>query len=135
MTVDLMKNIGYFVEVDLSYPISIHEKTRSFPLCPENIDITYQMLSPYQKFLLQKIYNKTSYSSKKLTATFKPREKIVLHGINLQLYLKLGMQLKKVYRVIKFNQSPLMKTWIDYCTDKRSKATSDFEKNLWKLFR
>lgn len=135
MSVDLMKDFGYFVEVDLDYPLSIQEKTSTFPLCPQNIDITYEMLSPYQKDLLKKIYNRTNYSSRKLTATFKPRNKIVLHALNLQLYLKLGMVLKNVYRVIKFTQAPLMKSWIDYCTNKRSKATSDFEKNLWKLFR
>ena len=135
MTVDLMKSTGYFVEVDLEYPVSLQEKTSSFPLCPQNVDITYDMLSPYQKDLLKKIYNRTTYSSRKLTSTFQPRKKIVLHALNLQLYLKLGMVLTRVYRVIKFTQSPLMKSWIDYCTDKRTKAKSDFEKNLWKLFR
>ena len=28
--------IGYFVEVDLRYPINMKEKTKSFPFCPEN---------------------------------------------------------------------------------------------------
>lgn len=132
--VNLFEEIGYFVEVDLEYPLSIHQKTLSFPLCPENVEITFDMLSPYQKFLLKEIYNKTTYKSKKLTATFFPKTKIVLHALNLQLYVKLGMMLTKVHRVIQFRQAPIMKSWIDYCTSKRSKATSDFEKNLWKLF-
>ena len=29
-------NIGYIVEVDLSYPDNIKEKTKKFPFCPEN---------------------------------------------------------------------------------------------------
>ena len=40
---------GYIVEVDLIYPENIHESTKSFPLCPENLNIHYDMLSPYQK--------------------------------------------------------------------------------------
>jgi len=48
-TIDLMKETGYFVEVSLTYPENIHQKTKSFPLCPENIEITQDMLSPYQK--------------------------------------------------------------------------------------
>ena len=68
--------IGYFVECDMNYPKEIHESTRSFPLCPENITITYDMLSPLQKKCLERIYNRTSYKQRKLTATFLPRKKM-----------------------------------------------------------
>ena len=39
----------------------------------------------------------------------------------------------KIHRGIKFYQSPFMKEYIDYCTKKRSEATSDFGKRIWKL--
>ena len=29
-------DIGYFIEVDLTYPDNIKEKTKNFPFCPEN---------------------------------------------------------------------------------------------------
>ena len=29
--------VGYFVEVDLRYPNIVKEKTKNFPICPENI--------------------------------------------------------------------------------------------------
>ena len=29
-------DIGYFVEVDLSYPDNIKEKTKKIPFCPKN---------------------------------------------------------------------------------------------------
>ena len=44
--IDGNSDYGYIAEVDLLYPPEIHEKTQSFPLCPENVDITYEMLSP-----------------------------------------------------------------------------------------
>jgi len=63
-TIDLTKEKGYFVEVTLKYPSTIHEKTKSFPLCPENIEITEDMLSPYQRNALKQIYQKSSYKAK-----------------------------------------------------------------------
>lgn len=132
-TVDLMQKHGYFVEVTLEYPKEIWEKTSSLPLCPENKTITFDMLSPYQKKVLKEVYNKTSYKETKLTSTFLDREKIVLHALNLQLYIQLGMKIKKIFRVIKFEQKPIMKKWVDFCTEKRSQSTNNFTKNFWKL--
>jgi hypothetical protein len=132
-TVDLMGDTGYFVEVTLNYPDSIREKTKSYPLCPENIEIKYDMLSPYQKAVLKAVYNQTNYKEKKLTATFNKREKVVLHALNLQLYVQLGMEIVEVFRVISFKQSPYMKKWVDFCTEQRAAATNAFQISYWKL--
>ena len=43
------------------------------------------------------------------------------------------MKLKKVNRVISFKQSSWLKIWIDFNTEKRKNATSDFEKDMYKL--
>lgn len=40
---------GYIVECDLQYPESLHESHNSFPLAPEHLEITEDMLSPYAK--------------------------------------------------------------------------------------
>jgi hypothetical protein len=132
-SIDLNSEKGYFVEVTLSYPKDIREITESFPLCPENKKITYDMLSPYQKQVLENIYGKKSYNEKKLTSTFLQREKIVLHALNLQLYLKLGLKIEQIFRVISFSQKPFMKGWVEFCTMKRSQSKDDFTKNFWKL--
>jgi hypothetical protein len=54
--------------------------------------------------------------------------------MNLQLFLRLGLKLKKVHRVLSFRQSNFLKTYIDTCTRLRKKSKTDFGKNLWKLF-
>ena len=57
----MTSNTGYFVECDLYYPEEIQTQTKDFPLCPENVEITYNMLSPFQKMSLEQIYGRTDY--------------------------------------------------------------------------
>ncbi len=54
--------------------------------------------------------------------------------MNLVLYLKLGMQLKKIHRVLAFKQETFFKSYTDFCTAKRSESSSEFVKRLFKLF-
>jgi len=39
--------LGYILEVKLKYPSSLHATHSDYPLCPENLKITKDMLSPY----------------------------------------------------------------------------------------
>ncbi|XP_044005506.1 uncharacterized protein LOC122850420 [Aphidius gifuensis] len=50
-----------------------------------------------------------------------------------ELNLGLGMKLNKIYRVLKFQQSPWLKKYIDLNTGMRQQATTDFGKNFFKL--
>ena len=43
-------------------------------------------------------------NAKKLVLNFFAKENYVLHYENLQLYLRLGLKLKKIHGVLKFNQ-------------------------------
>ena len=58
---------------------------------------------------------------------FSDEKKYVINNENLQLYLRLGLQLKK-YHVLEFNQSQWLKLYIKFKTQKRIEA----EKNYYK---
>jgi len=60
-------------------------------------------------------------------------KKNAVHCKNLQFYLSQGMHLKKVHRVIKFNQELWMEPYIQMNTEFRKEVKSKFETNFYKL--
>ncbi|PCJ29139.1 MAG: hypothetical protein COA94_02405 [Rickettsiales bacterium] len=126
---------GFIVEVDLDYPDYLHGHHNSFPLAVERVKIDESMLSEYAADCHKLLRGgREKYSAEKLTATFNPRKKYVTHIFNLQTYLKLGMELTKVHRVLRFRQAPFLKPYIEFCTAKRAASTSKFQENLQKFF-
>ena len=63
-----------------------------------------------------------SVNVKKLVPNLFDKEKYVLHYENLQLYLKLGLKLKKMHRVLEINQSQWLKPYIAFKTQKSIEA-------------
>ena len=59
--------------------------------------------------------------------------KTVVHIRSLKQALNLGLVLKKVFRVIQFNQEAWLKPYIDMNTELRKQAKNDFEKDFFKL--
>ena len=123
---------GLLLEVDLDYPQELHDLHSDFPLAPEKLKVNKNMLSEYCQKISEK-FNISSGQVHKLITMLGKKEKYVLHYRNLQLYLSLGLKLKKVHRVLQFNQSPWLKKYIDFNTNKRTLSSNDFEKNFFKL--
>ena len=69
----------------------------------------------------------------KLVANLHDKTEYVIHIRNLKQALNHRLVLKKVHRVIKFNQNAWLKPYIDMNTDLRKKAKNDFEKDFFKL--
>ena len=51
--------IGYFLEVDLNYPDYVKEKTKNFPFCPDNKEITPDKHNDYMNKIKPKNYTKS----------------------------------------------------------------------------
>ena len=123
---------GLILEVDLEYPQELHDLHNDYPLGPEKAKVAKDMLSDYCKKIVDK-FNISSGLVHKLIPTLNDKEKYILHYRNLQLYLSLGLKLKKIHRVLEFNQSPWLKQYIDFNTQKRTHAKNSFEKDFFKL--
>ena len=61
------------------------------------------------------------------------KEKYVMHVSVLKQALNHGWVLRKVQRVIKFDQEDWLKPYIDMNTKLRKEAKNDFEKDFFKL--
>ena len=61
------------------------------------------------------------------------KEKYVIHIKALKQALNHGLILKRVHRVIQFNQEACLKPYIDMNPELRKEAKSEFEKYFFKL--
>ena len=119
-------------EVDLEYPQELHDLHNDYPVCPEKVKVSNDMLSGYCKEIANK-FNISIGLVSKLTCILRDKKEYVLHYHNLQLYLDLGLKIKKVHRALKFDQSPWLKQYIDFNTEKRKHAENSFEKDFFKF--
>ena len=119
---------GYIYEVDLYYPIELHDKHDDYPLAPQSLDIDSTMYSPTQSSVYPK-----SPSQKKLTPNLMDKSHYVVHYRNLKLYVQLGLVITKVHRVLALKQSPWLKRYIDFNTHQRYLSNSGFLKDFFKL--
>ena len=69
----------------------------------------------------------------KLVWSIEDKEKYVIHIRALKQALNYGLVLRKVHRVIKFNQEAWLKPYIDMNTKLRKEARNESEKDFFKL--
>ena len=103
---------GCVLEVDLN---------KDYLLAPDKIETKREMLSEYQ-LKTADLYKIPIGIVKKLVPNFFDKEKYVLHYKNLHLYLRLRLKLRKIHRVLAFNQSQWLKSYIEFNTQKRIEA-------------
>ena len=106
--------VGYILEVDLDYPEEIHDRHSNLPFCSEKSKPPGSI-------------------QEKLLTTVLLKRKYVLHYHVLKKALVNGLKLKKIHRILKFEQSTWLKPHIDFNTLRRANAKDEFEKNLFKL--
>ena len=128
ISIDEKSLIGYLLEVDLEYSDKLHELHNDYPLAPEKLVGSKNMLSRYCKETADKYDIKVGHV-KKLISNLGSKT----NYRHLQLYFSLGMKLTKIHRVLQFTQSGSMKKYSDFKSEKRINAANDFEKDFFKL--
>ena len=59
----------------------------------------------------------------------------MIHYENLKLYLRLDLKLKKIHRVLEFNQSQWLQPCIEFNTQKRTEAEKNNDKDGKELYK
>ena len=124
---------GLILEVDLEYPEDLHDLHNDYPLAPEKVKVMEDMLSDYCKKTAEK-YGISTGLVYKLIPTLGKKENYVLHYRNLQLYIDLGLKMTKVHRALEFNQSPWLKQYIDFNTEKKKECQECFRERLLQAY-
>jgi hypothetical protein len=130
---DVDGDYGLYVECDLHYPQHLHNEHNNYPLAVEKRSILKSELSPYQLNQLKTHNEGHSEKLEKLVPTLYDKKKYICHIKNLQYYMKKGLILTKIHRVLKFKQSFWLKSYIEFNTIQRTISKNDFEKDLYKL--
>ena len=123
---------GFILDADLEYPEKLHALYNNYPLAPEKLAVSYEVLSDFCRKIANK-YGMKVGDVKELISNLSNKTNYILHYRDLQLYLSLGMKLTKIYRVLKFKQSDWMKNHLDFNTEKRKIVPNSFEKDFFKL--
>ena len=120
-------NKGYFLEVDVDYLKKLHDLHKDLRFLPERGEIFD--VQRYISFLLQR----KKVVKGLVCDIIKDKEKYVIHIRALKQALNHGLILKRVQRVIQFNQRAWLKPYIDMKTNLRKEAKTEFEKDFFKL--
>ena len=103
---------GYILEENVDYPNELQNLHSDLPFLPERMVIN---------------------NTKKLVCNLNDKKNSVVHINVLKQALDHGLKLRKVHRVIEFDQEAWLKEYIDVNTELRKKSTNDFEKDFFKL--
>ena len=110
----------------------MHDIHNDHPLAPEKINIPKEWLPNYYLKVVN-VLNITIGKVKKLVPNLINKNNYVIHYRNLQQCLELGMKLKKIHRILKFEQSEWMRPYIYFKTQKRTISNNEADKNFFKL--
>ena len=91
------------------------------------------MLSNYCKDIVDKFNIKVG-GVRKLIPNLYDKIRYPVHYKNLHYYLKLGIKLIKIHRILSFKPKNWLKVVTDFTTKKRQESNDEFNKNLYKLF-
>ena len=116
------RNILCIVEVDLEYRKELHNLHNDYSLAPEKMLMKGAALA-----------NEFTSGVDKLVPNLNNKTKYVVHYRNLKLYEEFGLIITKIHRGFKFEDRAWLKEYIDLNTNFRTKAATDFEKDLFKL--
>ena len=112
LNVNISNLLAGFYNVDLEYPEELHDLHNDFLCAPEHIG---------------------KGNVRRFISGLNDKEHYYVHYRLLDLYLKLGLKLKKVNSIIYFKEGAFMKPYIEKYTKLRRESVSKIKKDIYKL--
>lgn len=123
---------GRTYEVTLKYPEHLQDDHAhlQFPIAInlEEINNTCQY-----SLELRKQQNEKEQVSKKLAPTFYERKRYIVHHKALEFYLEKGLEIKKIHRIVEYDEKAWLKPYIEKNSKLRQDSENEFEKAFYKL--
>ena len=123
----------YILDVNLQYPKAIHDLHNDYPLAVECKYIEEADLSPYNQYFLKE-HNEKFKSTKKLCPDLKDKKNYVCSLKNLKFFIKQGLVLQKIHRILAADQSNFLHPYIEFNSLKRRESAHiKFKSDFFKL--
>ena len=117
---------GYYIVCDIDYTNECKERTEQLALMPNKRKIKDNELGYRQR-------EKSKARSKKIILDQNNKTEYMVHYRMLKFYVKMGVKVTKIHRVIKFKQDYICSDYIQNNTNKRATAKTEAEKDEGKL--
>ena len=124
---------AYQAEVDIEFPIELHDYFKEHPPAPSKEIVQITELSTDQVDMMGKLVITSLPKVPKLIQSLQEKSGYVLHYLTLQLYIQLGVKVTHLHRGLQFRQCKWMAPFVQMNTELRKKARNTFEENFCKL--
>ena len=117
---------GYYIVCDIDYTYECKERTEQLALMPKKRKINDNELGYKER-------DRGKARSEKLILDQNNKTEYMVHYRMLKFYVKMGVKVKKIHRVIKFKHDYISRDYIQNNTNKRATAETESEKDVRKL--
>ena len=117
---------GYYIVCDIDYTNECKERTEQLALMRNKRKINDNELSYRER-------DGGKARSEKLILDQNNKTEYMVHYRMLKFYVKMGVKVTKIHRVIKFKQDYICRDYIQNNTNKRATAKTEAEKDVRKL--
>ena len=117
---------GYYIVCDIDYTNECKERTEQLALMPNKRKINDYELGCRER-------EKSKARAEKFILDQNNKTEYMVHYRMLNFYVKMGVKVTKIHRVIKFQQDYICSDYIQNNTNKRATAKAEAEKDVRKL--
>ena len=124
---------SYYIVCDIDCTNECKERTEQLALMPNKRKINDNELGYQEREKSEARSGKLLHRSEKLILDQNNKTEYMVHYRMLKFYVKMGVKVSKIHRVIKFKQDYICSDYIQNNTNKRATAKTEAEKDVRKL--